>query len=148
MNLEAVERRCMAYLADIARPLAPIGQLLRHLHENPETADVSEAELLRFLRRHNGVAVVEAAGLPAEPGGAGAFAAVDIPTGPYAILKSRIPTAREWTEQFQTQMETMLSALETARAEAVASGDKAALGEVMAILGRARRLRERLGKLL
>lgn len=147
MNLEAIEQRCLAYLAQVTRPLAPVGQLLRHLHDDPETAGVSEDELLQFLRHHEDIAVIEATGLPSEPGMAEAFAAADIPAGPYVILKSRMPTAHEWSEQFRAQMESMVEALESAHTEAMANGNQEAVREITALLDRARRLQKRLGEL-
>ena len=123
MNLEAVEQKCLAYLMQVSRPIVSVEQLLRYLHRDAEFADVSERELLAFLRNHELFTVLEPTGLAADPEGAKALADAGVTVGSSVILETRVPTKRQLAEQMNEQLDTLLASLETAAEEAVELGD-------------------------
>jgi len=116
MNLEQVEQHCLRYLEQASNPMVPVHTLMAHLATHEEFADVTEQDLLAFLRKHEMVRVIEA-GLPdgVEDTGAGA--------GPRVILKTRIPTKQEMEGLIQEQLHRMTAALQGALEEAVRAGD-------------------------
>ena len=147
MNLEAIEQKCLAYLKQVSRPLVPVDQLLRYLWRDEAFANVSERELLEFLRNHELFTVLDPIGLAAGPEGARALDEAGISVGPSVILEARIPAKGDLAAQMDAQLETLIASLETALGEAqeVSSAQRRKMLE--ALLSRASSLRERLKSL-
>lgn len=144
MNLEAIEQRCLNYLKEVSRPLVPIGQLLRHLHQDDACAGITELELLAFLRRHELFRVVDPLGVAATANGARDLEEAGITSGPCVILSTRIPTADELRHLMESQMQRLVGALESALDEAASMGDAQRSSEVLEVLERARKLQSHL----
>ena len=146
MNLETIEQRCLSYLMDVRKPLAPIAQVLDVLREDEDCAGVSEAELVGFLRKHELFTVIDPPELTADEDG-------DLPnletahtmTGPSVILTTRLPSKAELTNAVQQQMGTMLNALEAAMGRARGENNPKLALEVQAVLKRARELQQKIG---
>lgn len=90
MNLERVEELCLNYLKQAKNPLTPIATLLEYCRRDPEARQLEEGDLLRFLRAHAEVAILEGPG-NGETVTSEAFAAGGVLMGPRAILRTRIP---------------------------------------------------------
>lgn len=145
MNLELVEQRCLKYLEQTASPLAPLRTLLAHLWKDEQLADVSEQDLLSFLRKHEQVHVIEA-DESTDPEQAEAMAEAGFSQGPYIILRTRVPTKSEMASLIQDQLEKMTAALEGALNEAINSGDAENQRKVEELLEKSQEFREKLGK--
>ncbi|NUM56050.1 MAG: hypothetical protein HUU46_20615 [Candidatus Hydrogenedentes bacterium] len=145
MNLEAIEQRCLAYLRDAPKPLAPIAHLLNVVREDEECGGITESELLGFLRKHELFTVID-------PHGSGALgedeleelAAAGLMTGPVVMLTARIPSKAEVVQAMQQNMGTMLNALEAAMNQARGENNPKLAMEVQAILKRARDLQQKM----
>jgi hypothetical protein len=140
MNLETIEQRCLVYLSEVKRPLTPIAQLLNVLREDEDCADVSEAELLGFLRKHELFTVVEPQGLAAD----GELADAGLMSTPSVILTTRLPSKTELANALQQHMGTMLNALEAAVDQARNENNPKLAMEAKAVLKRARELQEKM----
>ncbi|MCX5769781.1 MAG: hypothetical protein NTZ09_05860 [Candidatus Hydrogenedentes bacterium] len=145
MNLELVEQRCLKYLEQTASPLAPLRTLLAHLWKDEQLADVSEQDLLSFLRKHEQVHVIEA-DESTDPEQAEAMAEAGFSQGPYIILRTRVPTKSEMASLIQDQLEKMTATLEGALNEAINSGDAENQRRVQELLEKSQEFREKLGK--
>lgn len=145
MNLELVEQRCLKYLEQASNPLAPLRTLLAHLWKDEELADVSEQDVLSFLRKHDQVYVIEA-DADSDPEQAQAMADAGFSQGPYIILRTRIPTKSEMALLIQGQLEKMVGALEKALDEAINSGDGESQRRIHELLEKSQEFREKLGK--
>ncbi len=139
-----VEQRCLKYLEQAANPLVPLRTLLAHVWKDETLADVSEQELLSFLREHELVHVIEADD-DADPEQAQTMAEAGFSQGPYIILKTRIPTKAEMAVLMQEQLGKMIIALERAMDEAVNSKDDEAQARIQELLERSQEFREKLG---
>ena len=144
MNLESIEQRCLAYLQEMQKPMVPIAQLLRVVHEDEDSADVTEHELLGFLRKHELFTVIEPQGLAEFGGDTHDLEAAGIMTSPRVILTTRLPSKGELAEAMQQQMGTMLNALEAAMNQARGGNNPRLAMEVQAILKRARELQQKM----
>jgi len=147
MNLELVEQRCLKYLERAATPMVPLRTLLAHLRQDEKFADVSEQDLLSFLRKHEQVHVIEA-DANTDPEQAQAMAESGFSQGPYIILRTRVPTKAEMAALIQEQLEKMIAALEGARDEAVNVGDGEGQHRIQELLEKSQEFREKLGKAL
>lgn len=144
VNLEAIEQRCLNYLKEVSRPLVPIGRLLRHLHQDDACAGITERELLAFLRRHELFRVVDPLGLATTADGAREMESAGITSSPCVILSTRVPSADELRTLMESQMQRLISALESALDEAESMGDAQRSSEVLEVLERARKLQSHL----
>ncbi len=144
MNLESIEQRCLAYLQEVSKPMVPIAQLLRVVHEDEDSAHVTENDLLAFLRKHELFTVIEPQGLAESGGNANELEAAGILTSPSVILATRLPSKNEMVEAMQQQMGTMLNALEAAVSQARGENNPRLAMEVQAILKRARELQQKM----
>ena len=144
MNLESIEQRCLAYLQEVQKPMVPIAQLLRFVHEDEDSADVTESELLGFLRKHELFTVIEPQGLTESAGKMKELEAAGFMTTPSVILTTRLPSKNELAEAMQLQMGTMLNALEAAMNQARGENNPRLAMEVQAILKRARDLQQKI----
>lgn len=123
MNLETIEQKCLAYLMQVSRPVVPVEQVLRFVQRDAELADVSERELVEFLRRHELFTVLDPIGLAADPAGAKALDEAGISIGPSVMLETRVPTKQQWADLMNEQLDTLLASLETAAVQALHTGD-------------------------
>lgn len=144
MNLEAIEQKCLAYLMQVSRPVIPVTQLLRYLHRDTEFADMSERELVDFLRKHELFTVLDPIGLASDPEGASALEAAGISMGTSVMLETRVPTKRQLAEMMNEQLDTILSSLETAAAEAQDAGNEQRYELIATLYERTQQLQERL----
>jgi hypothetical protein len=144
MDLERVELRCYRYLGQAANPLVPIARLLQHVREDEECGDVSEHDLLSFLRRHEMFKVIE----PLAPEGrsetASELAELGIATGPRAILRTRVPTKPEIGAMFAEQFSQMSDALSNAYRAAVEKGNAERGDKILSMLARIESLQKKL----
>lgn len=145
MNLELVEQRCLKYLEQAATPLVPLRTLLAHVRKDEQFGDVSEQDLLSFLRKHEQVHVIEA-DADSDPEQAEAMAQGGFSQGPYIILRTRIPTKSEMALLIQEQLEKMITALEGALGEAIKSGDDENQRRVQELIERSQEFRDKLGE--
>ena len=132
MNLEAVENRCIEYLGQVVSPLVPLSRLLRFVRQSDACAQVSEDELLVFLRPHPLFKVIEP--MVAMNGG----------EEPQVALASRIPSQAELTAMMREQLLQMLSALEKAEHEAEASADDTLRERIREMRSRAEMMQQQL----
>lgn len=144
MNLESIEQRCLAYLQEAQKPMVPIAQLLRVVHEDEDSVGVTENELLAFLREHELFTVIEPQGLTESGGDVKELEAAGFMTTPSVILTTRLPSKNELAEAMQQQMGTMLNALEAAMNQARGENNPRLAMEVQAILKRARELQQKM----
>ncbi len=144
MNLEAIEQKCLAYLMQVSRPVIPVSQLLRYLHRDAEFVEVSERELVDFLRKHELFTVLDPIGLASDPYGAKALEEAGISMGTSVMLETRVPTKRQLAEMMNEQLDTILSSLETAATEAQEAGNEQRYELVAALHERTQQLKERL----
>ncbi len=144
MNLEHVEQKCLKYLEQASNPLVPVRTLVAHLWQDEEAGGVTEQELLPFLRKHEQVHIIEADN--EDPEQASAMEEAGFSEGPYAILKSRIPTKTEMAVLMQEQLEKMIGALERAMEEAVTAEDDEGQQKIQELLEKSQDFRDKLGK--
>jgi hypothetical protein len=131
MNLETVEQRTLSYLMQVSNPLVRVDTLLAHLRDAADLHALDQGVLLDFLRKHELFRVLEAADPEAGP-------------GPFVILETRVPTARQLGEMMVGQVDRMIGALSAALDQALDAGDAMKAGEVQAVLFRAHELRRKL----
>jgi len=143
MSLEDLEQRCLAYLKQVSRPLAPVDAVLAYL-QREEGTDISRQELLEFLRRHELFRVIEPPWGDAGSGQGQELAELGLPVGPYVILCTRVPAEDESRALMIEQMDSLIEALESALHEAERAGDMQRCQGVNALLERARAIRRRL----
>lgn len=148
MNLEEVERKCLAYLTQVRNPLVPVSQLMRHLGQDKSIALPSRDELVHFLRHHELFRVIEPVGLATEAQGAKALEQAGMISEPVAILSTRIPSEQEMSELLREQIRKIVSSLFLATREAQESGDEERFNEAKAILQRASLLQEKLEEVI
>lgn len=144
MNLEEVEQHCLRYLEQSKNPLVSVNTLLAHLWTNEQFADVTEQDLLAFLRRHELVLVIDS---PATSEAEQVMAEADFSQGPYAILRTRIPTKSEMSALILEQLDQMTAALTGALREAVSQGDKENQQTVAELLEKTQKFRDKLEKM-
>lgn len=143
MQLEKLEERCLNYLGAAANPLAPVTALLEHCRRDADFAELTEKQLLDFLRPHALIQVVDT------PNALGnvrtdALAAAGIDTGPRVILKMRMPGAREMSQIMEQHLQHLAEVLTVALAKAGNNMEAERIAELNAALARAQALRERL----
>ncbi len=143
MQLEQLEDRCLKYLGATANPIVPLGALLDHCRRDAAFADLSEKQLLDFLRPHPLVQVVDAPDMPGEFQ-ADMLSAAGIETGPRIILKMRIPGAHEMMQTMDQHLQNLIEVLTVALAKAGKGMEERRIAELRAALDRAQSLRERL----
>lgn len=131
MNLETIEQRTLSYLMQVSNPLVRVDTLLAHLRDEADLRELNQGTLLDFLRRHELFRVIEAAEGAEGP-------------GPFVILETRVPTARQLGAMMMEQVDRMIGALTTALDLALDAGDAKKAGEVQAVLFRAHELRRKL----
>jgi len=146
MNLERVEQLCLNYLRQATTSIVPVSTLLEHCHREPQCEDLTEQELLEFLRPHELVRIVDppadAQELESEALRAAGFA-----LGPRAILSTRVPTRDEFAGMMAEQLDTMTKALTEAIDEAEKGETPEMAIQMKEALIRAQVLREKLGEL-
>lgn len=147
MNLEALEQACLKYLQQTKNPLVPVRTLLNHVQLKPQCREVSEPELLAFLRKHELFKVVDA---PSErdPEEEAELESLGLVTGPRVILVTRVPTPTEIAAIITEQMSSMTDALYRALAEATETGDVEACNQINEVLQRAAQLQKKIGDIL
>jgi len=148
MELERIESECLRLLGESPQPLVPLDRLLHELRRAFPQVNLPEDVLLRFLRSHQDVVVLEGLG-NLGPVTAQDFADAGYYMGPRAVLRSRIPGPRELGAHLLEQMnglETLLArAMDAARQEKDVKRT-AALEDAMIRLGELRaRLQRHLG---
>jgi len=143
MNLEAIEQRCLAFLGDLPNPLARIERVVEELRRYDDCADITEAELLAFLRKDPLFTVVDPLTLPSDPAELAELEEAGMMTGPRVMLTSRTPSKAELIGALQRNMGTMMNALEAAMEQARGGGDPDRAMDVQAVLKRARDLRRK-----
>lgn len=131
MNLETVEQRCLAYLAEAANPMVSISELLIHCRREPDCAGLTERTLLGFLRRHDQVRVIQP-----PPGLESDEAAAE----QWVILKTRLPTREQMALLMTKQMEKLTEALQAALEQAKANNDLDTASQINSTLDKARAL--------
>jgi hypothetical protein len=147
MNLEVVEHKCLLYLKQAANPLVPVATLLNHLRNDTECGEVTECDLLGFLRKHELFKVLEAP-RDLDPDEAAELAELGIVTGPRVILTTRIPTKAEIAAAITEHMDRMTDALAQAQENAQRREDPEAEEKVREILDRAEDLKKKFKDLL
>ncbi|HEX71953.1 MAG TPA: hypothetical protein ENN65_01380, partial [Candidatus Hydrogenedentes bacterium] len=117
MQLEQLEDRCLKYLGATANPMVPINALLEHCRRDAAFAELSEKQLLDFLRPHPLVQVVDAPDMPGEfqPD---LLSVAGIDAGPRIILKTRIPGAHEMMQIMDQHLQNLIEVLTVALAKA------------------------------
>lgn len=143
MQLEQLEDRCLKYLGATANPMVPINALLEHCRRDAAFAELSEKQLLDFLRPHPLVQVLDAPELPGALQ-ADLLSAAGIDAGPRIILKARIPGAHEMMQTMEQHLQNLIEALTVALAKAGNSMEGNRSAELRAALDRAQVLRDRL----
>lgn len=138
MNLEDIEQKCFNFLQQSSNPLVPLTTLLRHLWQDEACGELSEPELLSFLRNHELFRVVELE--ETDPTLIEDMTEAGIPLGPRVVLKSRIPAKAELSEMIQEQLAAMMQALGKALQEARQQGDEAAQAQIEEVLERTQNL--------
>ncbi len=143
MSLEHVEEYCVKFLEQTESPIVPVVTLLRYLQQQVEFNQLTERDLVDFLRDHELFTLLE---LGDEEQDAEREAA-GIPTGPRVILKTRIPTKAEFGVLIDKQLEKMADALEKALDAAEDEGREDAAVKLRETLDRAEKLRTEFRKL-
>jgi hypothetical protein len=147
MNLEDVEERCINYLRQAANPLVSVHTLLEYCRREPSCAELSEQELIDFLRPHELVRVVDPPP-PEDPVQLGVYAESGLDMGPRAILKARMPSPREAATIMDSQLDNMLSALGKALEEADRAQQTEMAARIRETIQRTELLREKARGLL
>ncbi len=138
MNLEAIEQRVLAYLAQAANPLVRVEVLHAHLADHSLAEGMNASQLKDFLSKHDLVRVIESPPQPIDT------AAKGEPAGAYAIAKDRVPTQRQLAEMMRQQLDVLLEALRAAREEALSLGESGRLSSIDEAQRRAAALRDKL----
>jgi hypothetical protein len=146
MNLEVAEQRCLNYLKQASNPLVPVQTLLRHVQQDDQCSEMTFHALLGFLRKHELFRVIDPTGMAEDEAGAQQFQQLGLPTGPYAVLDTRVPTRREMTVQMLSQFEQMEDALTAAQREAQRAGDRERENQITRLLFTAKQLKEKLNR--
>jgi len=144
MNLEEIEQKTLSYLKQVSNPLVPLDRLARYLKQNGVLGDMTEAELLTFLHRHELFRVMEPPGLGDDPGMNSAMASLGLNTKPYVILDTRIPTKADVVVGLDEQLLRMAEALIAAAAEAKEKGEDARREKIERMLDRIKAARKHL----
>jgi len=147
MNLERAEQICLSHLGQVSSPLVPVHTLVEHCRRDEQCAEISERELLPFLRSHELILVVEGPNVD-DASEAAAFSAAGLEMGPRAILKTRIPPPQEMLRVIEEQLEQMAAAITKALSCAEEEGATEGTAQLRAALERAEALRTRMQKLL
>lgn len=147
MNLERIETLCLNFLKQAPNPLVPIGALLEFCSRDDEAGEISRDELLRFLRSHAEVQVMDG---PEEgdPVGTDTFASAGFDMGTRAILNERIPTPAEMHRMLAEQAREMISVLEKSSKAAREAGDTGREAQIAQALERAQSMLKRIDALL
>lgn len=143
MNLEKLEQVCLAYLSQATNPLTPIRALHAHCKRDEDFAQLTERELIEFLRPHEEVTILEGPA-PGEAVDSGMFAEAGIEMGPRAILRQRMPAARDLILMMDQQLDVMLKTLEDAQEQAERDGEESRLAQLSIARARAEMLRQRM----
>lgn len=143
MNLEDIERKCLAYLEQSQNPIVPFDALLRFLRRNEEHRAITEKELLDFLRPHELFHVIEPLAVGDEDMNR-ELAEAGLAMRPTVMLFSRVPTPRQIKESMLANIDQLTQALEAALEEARASRDRDRARHVREIIRRTTMLRQRL----
>jgi hypothetical protein len=142
VNLEAAEQRALKYLKEASRPLVPVDRLLRHLQDDPACAEITEEELLAFLRKHELFKVIE----PLPPGTEPALRTVvkeaGLPLGVCVMLSTRVPTGAELSDMMQSQVDALIASLQAAALDARKRGKPDRTRQIMRMIARAQQLKE------
>jgi hypothetical protein len=147
MSLESIEERSIHFLGQAQNPLVPVDTLLRHLWQEEEFAGLTRVDLVSFLGKHELVMIIDPE-LEGDPHEAAELREAGVATGPRVILKTRMPSKAEMSDQIKGQLTTMTDALAKALEEAEEAGDADACVKIKEILERAEQLRDELGKVL
>jgi hypothetical protein len=146
MDLEAVEQRALAYLKQTANPIVPVDRLLRHLAEDDQCADVREDQLLEFLRRHELFVVMDGPSLPLDDADATELAEAGIVPGARVMLATRVPSPAQLAALIEAELTTLTEALSNALAEAKRKGRPERARELIRILSKADKIRDKLAE--
>ena len=147
MSIERVEDLCLNYLRQTPQPVTPVELLLRHCQRDDSLEKLTLDDLLRFLRRHQEITVLEGlvkdSGMLPEllPGAA-------LNYGPRAVLNARIPSRKDMLLMLVQQLDHMHLALNDALSSAQYTGDAARAMQVREALDKAQQLRAQFEKLL
>jgi hypothetical protein len=137
MDLEAVERKCLAYLKQVQNPLVPISQLFRHLTLDESLVLPSEAQFIAFLREHELFKVIDPVGLAADSAGAKSMQEAGLNAEPFVVLCTRVPTENDLADMLRDQMRQIVSALFVATRQAQESGNEEYYARAKELLQRA-----------
>mgnify|MGYP001078536983 CR=1 FL=1 len=147
MNLEEIERRVLKYLKETSTPLVPVDTLLRFLQRRGEFPELSEADLVQFLRKHELFRVIEP--LPMEdPEAARELAEAGFVPRPRVILVTRMPSTHDIKAGMREELERIQAALEAALEEARERRDGERVRKLRAAIRRAERLWKRIEEVL
>lgn len=148
MELERIEQECLRFLSESSQPLVPLDRLMTELRRVFPDTNLSEDLLLRFLRSHQDVVVLEGLG-NLGPVTEQDFAEAGYYMGPRLALRSRIPGPRELGMHLLEQMNTLETLLARALDAARQDQDRMradVVAETLIRLGELRaRLRRHLG---
>lgn len=144
MNLEEIEQRCLKYLMEVSTPFVPVETLLRFLQRKGEFPDVTEAQLVEFLRKHELFRVIEPLPPTEDPEATRELAEAGFIPRPRVVLVTRMPTARDLKAGMQEELGRMMEALAAALEEARLKRDRGKAKNLRALLRRAGELQERI----
>lgn len=148
MKLERVEELCLNYLEQNSVALVPVTLLLDHCRRDPDCAQLTQGELLEFLRHHELIHVVERTTNKSDEE-MEMLSETGFDLGPRAILHSRMPTQEEIAAALQENLERMSTALSAALHEAEkAEEDPATLRQIKEAIEKASALRGKIEDLL
>ncbi len=120
LNIEEIERRCLAYLKQTPNITVTFESLVRYLRNDETCPTFEEGRLLEFLRDHELFHVIELPDTLDEMTKA-KMADLDIDTGPRVALGTRVPTGDQasWLvlQQISTLREALARAVNQIRAE-------------------------------
>lgn len=142
MNLEAIEQKCLSFLKQTSNPLVPIKTLLAHLNQDEETTGMSETELKAFLKWHELFRVLEPGQVPAPE----ELTHMLLGEGPFVILDTRVPTEEQVLQEMAKQLDVLIESLVKALDQARVEGDPDRGRQVLQLLSRAQKLRQKLPK--
>jgi len=143
MNMERVEELCLNYLRQSKNPLVPLSTLAEYCAREDKGCAIPPRELLRFLREHGEVEVMEGPS-PEEAIGPELFDQAGIDMGPRAILNTRVPRPEEMMAMLTAQVQAMLEALRPALEAAEAQGETDRAGALRTALARAETMKTRI----
>ncbi len=141
MILELAEQKALEYLKQVSNPLVPVDRLLRYLHQSEALRELTESDLLMFLRKHELFRVMDLLGDVAMQE---AFAEEGISISPRVMLETRLPTKKELVEQLLLQLDTMVEALNHAMVLARDDNNPDRVHRLMGVLTRAQELRRKI----